>query len=606
MPRRTSPRVQLAALATLVITAPATAQRPTPEFTQQIVHVGNFRVASDNPGRNDPKLGREIGDAIRGRLGDLVNKREARVVGGYEYRTILINASMTPDDVFSDQDIRAQARELRADEIVSGTFTRLPGGNIRVDASLVLYRDARMRQPFEPVTARSADRAAEVLAPRIAAARSQLVHQRRCENSMRAGAGTQALQHARAGIAAYPAATLARVCLLGALRGMGASVTQVATEAEHLLAHDPGSPFALEAAAVSYDTLKRRADAATMWLRLQATDSANLELAERVISAMAEGGNARAAEPLIVRLVKEHPDNLRLLRQEWRIAYDVRNWGLLISAGEAIFAKDSAARADSTFHLRLATAYRNNGQTFKAIETVAQGVNRFPKDQRLYALYTQFVKEEADSVLPRGLMLHPTSAELLALNAKELRARGQVAQALEAARRAVELDSTIAQGRLLVAQAEMELGRPDSALLTLSRAAAAGEDKRAVARFALSKGNTLFRAANGTERRADFELAMRFLLLADSLETTPQTKFVLGAAALKVAQAALTDAPKISVKEESCAVSRLGQRTIGVARASLESGQDVAPETVRQFMDYLTEIAPYADKQIAAFCPPTG
>jgi tetratricopeptide (TPR) repeat protein len=226
----------------------------------------------------------------------------------------------------------------------------------------------------------------------------------------------------------------------------------------------------------------------------------------------------------------------------------------------------------------------------------------FPKDPRLYALYTQFVKEESDSVLPRGLALYPNSAELRALDAKDLRAKGKVAEALDASKRAVDLDSTIAQGRLMVAQGEIDLGRPDSALATLRRAVAAGENRNDVARFALSKGSLLFRAASATKQRADYQLAMRFLAFADTLSSTAQTKFFLGAAALGVAQTALTDAPKISVKEESCAVSRLGADTIPLARASLEAGQDVSPDATKQFLDYLDVIAPYADKQIAAFC----
>ena len=604
-----SERSPLVLIALVLATLPAAtlAQNPEREFTQQIIHVANFRVIADQPAKNDPKLGREMGDAIRGRLGDRVNKREARVVHKYDYTKQLLASAIDPDMVFTDGEIREQARQLRADEIVTGRIVRLPGGRIRVDASLTLYRDERMRQPIEPVTERNVDRVAEILAPRIAAARAQLVHQRRCENAMRAGTSiASAVQHARSGIAAYPAATLARICLLTVLRETGAPAAQVETEARMLLTYDPASPFALEAAAVSYDALERRAEAAEMWLRLQQTDSTNMQLAERVVTALVDHGNAKPAEPLVVRLVDAHPDNLGLLRQKWRATYENRSWPLVVATGEAMLQRDSLARADSTFYLRLATAYRRNSQTYKAMETVARGVEGFPKDQRLFALYTQFVKEEADSVLPRGLMLHPTSAALLALNARELRARGQVAEALDAARKAVELDSTIAQGRLLVAQAEMELGRPDSALVTLVRATAAGEDKRTVARFALAKGNALFRAANGTEKRIDYELAMRFLLLADSLESTPQTKFVLGAAALKVAQSALTEAPKITVRQESCAISRLGQRTIDVARTNLEGGVDVAPDTVKQFLDYLIEIAPYAEKQVAAFCDGPG
>jgi hypothetical protein len=207
---------------------------------------------------------------------------------------------------------------------------------------------------------------------------------------------------------------------------------------------------------------------------------------------------------------ERHPDNLRLVRQLWRVANDNRSWKLVVSSGERLLKDDSAASADSTFFLKLATAYRANQQPFKAVETIARGATLFPADPKLYAFYTQFVKEEADSVLPRGLALFPNSAALLALNAKELRTKGRVEESLDASKRAIALDSTLAQGRLMIAQAEMELGRPDSALATAHQAVAAGENVNDVAIFVLSKGNALFRAANGTKARGDFLLAMKF------------------------------------------------------------------------------------------------
>ena len=66
-------------------------------------------------------------------------------------------------------------------------------------------------------------------------------------------------------------------------------------------------------------------------------------------------------------------------------------------------------------------------------------------------------------------------------------------------------------GRLTIAQLEIEVGRPDSALVSLRRAVLAGEDSSLVAQFALAKGNTLYRAANGTKMSTDFGLALRFL-----------------------------------------------------------------------------------------------
>jgi tetratricopeptide (TPR) repeat protein len=586
-------------------------RRPAPEFTQQGILVANFAVTGKSltPSltRDDLRFGRRVGDEVRDRLSKLVNKREAKVIHGLDIRESMIRQSYPPDTIFAVRDLRQQGTYFRTDEMVIGTATQLPGGALRLAADLVLWRDIRIRQPIAPVTASNFDLATAQLAARVNEARTQLRFQRRCENALRDGYGARAIQAAREGIASYERGAIVRTCLVWALRATGAPAPDVLAEAERLLALDSVAAHALEAAAVSLDSLRRRDEAASMWLRLAATDSTNLELAERVLWSMAEGGNSRRAEPLIVRLSDQYPDNMRLMRQKWRIANDNRNWPLAVSAGEKLMANDSEASSDSIFFLRLATAYRGNGQTFKAMETVSRGVAVFPKDPRLYALYTQFVKEESDSVLPRGLALYPNSAELRALDAKDLRARGKVAEALDASKRAVDLDSTIAQGRLMVAQGEIDLGRPDSALATLQRAVAAGEDRKDVARFALSKGSVLFRAASATKQRADYQLAMRFLAFADTLSSTAQTKFFLGAAALGVAQTALTDAPKITVKEESCVVSRLGADTIPLARASLEAGQDVSPDATKQFLDYLDVIAPYADKQIAAFCTtPSG
>ena len=585
--------------------APAFAQkRPAAEFTQQGILVANFWVVGkETPSmlKADMRFGRKVGDEIRRRLADLVNKRDAKIINGRDIRESMVLSSLNADSALSLMDLKQQGEYFRADEIVLGRVTRMPAA-IRIDADVVLWRDLRMRQPIPSVTSSNLGRAVEQVAARINEARAQLKFQRRCENFLRDGAGTKAIQVAREGIAAYNRAALARTCLVSALRATGAPPGQIVQEAEGVLAIDSISPIALEAAAIAYDSLHRRDEAADMWLRLAATDTADLDLVERAAWSMAEGGNARRAEPLIVHSSEQHPENIRLVRQKWRIANDNRSWPLAVASGEKLLASDSDARSDSVFFLRLATAYRANAQIFKAVETIARGVSTFPKDPRLYALYTQFVKEESDTVLQRGIALYPNSAELLSLNAKDLRAKGKMAEALDASKKAVELDSTIAQGRLLVAQAEIDLGRPDSALITLHRAVETGESRNIVASFALSKGNILFRAANGTKTRGDFQLAMRFLAFADSVRSTPQTKFLLGAAALNVAQTALTDAPNIRAKEESCIISQLGAETIPIARASLEAGQDVSPEATRQFLEYLDQISPYADKQIAAFC----
>jgi hypothetical protein len=170
----------------------------------------------------------------------------------------------------------------------------------------------------------------------------------------------------------------------------------------------------------------------------------------------------------------------------------------------------------------------------------------------------------------------------------------------------VELDSTMAQGRLMVAQLEMELGRPDSALVSLRKAIATGEDSALVAQFALSKGNSLYRAASGTKTSADFGLALRFLAFADTVRSTLQSKFLIGVAALGIAQSALTEATKLTDKVESCRLARLGANMVPLARTQLQAGQEAFAEAAKQSLDYLAELDPYVGRAITAACPANG
>lgn len=594
-----------AALASLCIVARSLdAQKaPAPEFTRQGLLVTNFEPL----GGATLKMGREAADAVRDRVRKLSNKKELDVTGRSEIRYRLEAAGYSADTMLARQDLRTLGRLLRADEILLGEVERKPDGVI-LRASLVLLRDERMIQPLGSAEGPTIDRAAADLAREIVAARRQLTPQRRCENGLREGNSARAIASALEGVRVYPNSSLARTCLMVAMRLSGGPALEVLQIAREILAITPGSYHALDAAAVALDSLRRRDEAAGMYLRLAATDTSNLELTERVVWSMIEGRNARAAEPLIVRASNAHPDHVPLLRQKWRVMVENRNWKGAIASGEALLLKDADAAADSTFHLRLAGAYRSNDQVLKAVETAARGVMAFPGDARLYALYTQLVRGEADVVIARGLDLFPKNADLHAMNAKALKDRGRLEESLASSRKAVALDSLLAQGELMIAQTEIELGRPDSALAAVHRALLAGEQGSLVATFALSKGNGFFRAANLSKKREDYQVAMRFLAFADSVRPSSQSKFLLGASAFSVTTMALTAAPKTAERDKpaACDLARLGGETLPVARASLEAGAEIQPDAVKQYIDYLGELQPFVDKQLAAYCPIPG
>lgn len=608
-PRVTVParpaRPALAALAALLLAAiaalpasPLDAQR-RPEFTKQLVLVTPFGLG---PGAG-VKLGKQVADAMREETGDRSNKRETEMVSGYDTRLRLEAAGFSPDSAVEERALLDLARKMRADEYVVGTISRR-GDSVIAQAELRLTRDPRMRQPLPRVVTHDAGVAGRILGGHLALARVQMYPLRRCENTLRAGDAARAVQHAAPVSAQYPAATLTRACQLMAMRYRGATATEVLDVARQILERLPDHAHALEAAAVALDSLKERAEAARMWTALARTDTTNVELHERVLGALLAGGNAAAARPLVAELLPMHPDHLPLHRLRWRVAMELRDWPLAVLAGESLVERDSAALQDPVFIARLATAYRENGQPFHSVRTVADGVGRHGDDAQLYAVYAQLLLAEADTVLARGLQRYPKNAALLALNASTLRRRGKLAEAAEASRLAVDADSATGELALMLAQTEFELGRRAEALAAARRALALGETPARVARFALARGTTLMREAADTAKGVDPALPVAWLQLADSLAPSPQTKFFLGSAGFGALRALLPELNR-NPKEKSparCELVRRAQSLGTLTDLALVEGEPVSAETARQIRGYLGQLGPFLAQQSTLAC----
>jgi tetratricopeptide (TPR) repeat protein len=564
------------------------------EFTQQGLLVAPFKSA-------ERKLGNKVADEIRGRVEKAGNKRELEVIDEKSMTTALFNAGFPPDMVPDLTQVRALSRYLRADEYLMGSVERTPAG-FRVSARLILARDVRMQQPLPDAVDPDAERAAARMAIAVTEARRQLVSQRRCENHLREGRAAQAMEAAREGVRLYPRSTLARRCLLAAQLAIGTAADSILGVAGEMLRVDSTSFHALEGAAQAYDVLKNKDRAAEMWLHLQRTDTTDVDLGERVVTALVLDGNSLKAAPLVTRLSDAVPDHLGLMRLRWQVLFANKSWKEASRVGGILLATDSLSVKDSTFFLRLATAYKSNGDAVRAVEIAARGLQQFPKDPRLFSTYVQLVRGEAVDGLTRGLAAFPQNAEFKVMQSQDLKVRGKAEESVDAMREALALDSTIQHGHLQLARAQADLGQNDSAFVTLKRALSVGEDSALIAQFALSRGNQLYRAANSTKMRPDYLLALRFLSLADSVRESPQAKLLMGVAALSVAQSAATEAPKT----KDCELSRLSSDMIAIAQPNLAAGVELAAEAVKQYQDYLTQLQPISAKQVEVFCKATG
>ena len=559
------------------------------KYTTQIMIVPAFRSS-------DRGLGGKAGDIVRGRVAGAFPKAELRVVSGGDMDDWLRRSGFEENVVLSEGELKELAKKFRADERIVGTVARA-NGKVRIDATLSLIRDQRLSQPLGAEAA-TIDAAADAIAKEAITARAQLVPLRQCENFNREGKSREATVAAAAGIAAFPRAVPARICLLAALHRIEAKPDSIASVARAVLDVAPDNPIALEDLAQAYDALGKTSEASRHWVHLLATDSTSEELTERVVNALSREGNAKLAQPLIDRGTDLHQDNLMLLKLRWLVHLANSDWKGAITSGEALLSRDPATQADPEFYGRLANAYRADSQPTHALATAASGVAKFPKHAPLYIVYLQLLHNESAAALPRGLAAFPDNAELHVLAAQSLKTSGNASGALEETKRALAANPNLPHGFLQLAQLEFDVGQVDSAFAAMQDATKHGEDSATVAQFALARGNSLYKAATGTQKREDFQRAIKFLELAEHIAPSPQAKFLLGASALSVSQSAATEAPT----SKSCELTKLADSSLTDAEINLVAGGSVAPDAAKTYLDYVAKLRPYIADQLKALC----
>ncbi len=570
--------------------AQGTGEANQPKFTTQVLIVPAFL------GTDRGAAGRGA-DIVRSRIAGAFSKNELRVISGGDMDDWFRRSGFDENPALTEGELKEMSRKFRADERITGTLTRDADGSYRIDASLALVRDLRLAQPMV-ARAATPPLAAEAIAVEAIAARRQLSPLRQCENADRAGNAREAAGAATAAIAAYPRAVPARVCLLNALSHLDVSADSVIAVARATLAVAPENTVALEDLAQAFDLKGQARDAAPVWIKLLATDSANDTMIERVVNALAREGLPNLAAPIIDHGTDAHPDNLPLLKLRWLVHLAENDWKGAIVAGEQMLARDQAAQADPDFYIRLATALRSDGKSERALAVAANAVARFPESAQLYVMYLQLLKVEGDSALQRGLAAFPDNAELHVFAAQAFKGTGNGAGALAETKRALAVNPKLPHGYLQLAQLEIDAGEPDSAFAAMEAASKMGEDSTTVAQFALARGNTLFKAAGTSQKREDFQRAMKFLAFATHITPTAEAKFLMGASALSIGQSAATEA----APAKSCELSKLADSSLTEAEIDLVGGGSVAPDAAKQYLDYVAKLRPYVAEELKNFC----
>lgn len=526
-------------------------------------------------------LGMQGADAIRSRLRQDFPTKDLWVISKENICALLEASGFACDNAPERVTAKLLAQQLRADEYLEGNITKGANG-FELTANMVLTRNNNMVQPIGTFSGGRLLDVATAFSKEFKEARKQLEPGQACENAIRDGNLAQAKEHARAAIAAYPKATLGRLCLIDALARDSAATDEILALSREVLEIDPNSRLALLYAARAYANANDTTTAVETYTKLISLDPSNVPLQTEVVNYLAGAGNARAAIPVIEAAVTANPGDPDLLRLRFLIYLTVREWKKAITSGEDLLATDTAA-TDTLFFSRLAIAYATDSQPQKAAEISARSVAKYAQNASLWSLHARMLKNA-----------------------------GQLQQSADAARRALSISPNNAAGWLALGDVLVEMNQPDSAVAAL-RAAVQYSDstgKAQIAQRLLIIGNQSYKAGNDSKNRADYLKAVNILAAADTVASEPavrgllgqafaQIKFLYGVAAFQVAASAAQE----NQEAKSCELAQLAQSNLLIAQLNVPIGGSFAPQQAGQILGAIQQFAPAIEGQVKRDCP---
>jgi tetratricopeptide (TPR) repeat protein len=555
--------IGLALGGTLVPSTASAQYNRVPDPNAKRVMVAVFRSG-------DKGLGVQAADAVRSRMGSEFPFKQVYVLPKQDITATLEASGFPVTEALEPHDQKALATLLRADEYITGIASKTPTG-VKVEAYLVLARDNALVQPLGTYDVKGMGDASSGIAKELKEARKQLEFEQKCINAARQQQYDAAIAAAKEGIAAYPKATLARICWANVLVTQKAPAAQQLELAKEIVNLDPRSRPGLAILAQSYRDTNQGDSAVVTLTRLLATDPKNPRLQKDVVEAIAALANPAVAKPVIDEAVQANPGDPELLKLRWLILLSTKDYKQAFEQGDELIKLDTAF-ADTTYFIRTARAYAADSQFQKAAETASKGIAKFPANGSL--VYEQIVG---------------------------LRAAGQNQQALEALDKALAAKMPVENAQTLRITLLKDLGKGDEVLPAIKAAIAAGDTTTNLRLLALQAANDAYKKAAASKSTEDFTAAVDVLKYADSVAPNnlkAQSQFLLGATYVAFGQAKLTAAQQ----SKQCAPAKEAKDLFVEAQILLPRGGSFSPDAMRQLMGAVMQLDPYADQLIKAIC----
>ena len=502
--------------------------------------------------------------------------REVYLVPKARVDEILSGSSFATDSALSPMDARLLGQQVRADEFLDGFVVELDGrrGYQMRGRLYLLGADVFMYEPLpDAAPGEELRHAADALVESLKEVRKQIPHERECRINLGDRKLAEAESAARAGIAAYPPALIARLCLMASLSAQKKGPDAILAVAHEVLARDSMYRHALAYAVDAYREKNDTANYVSHALRLVSVDIGNATLVENIVQTLAEMHRADIAVPTIDKAIEVSPLEVKLHTLRVLLLISAERWKDAAARSEELLRLDPAA-ADSAFFVKLSVAYLNDSQPDKSAATLKLATEQFPRNAFLHMLYGQ-----------------------------ELGRAGQTQGAIAEYKAAIEIDPKLPNVRTFVALAYQQLEQPDSTMAWLRLAHQAKEDSVTIAGMARSIGGRYYTLASQSKELADFRKAIPPLAFADSILPTNDGKWVWALSEYNIAAKVLEQLQATP----SCETARDAKKSVDIVPVLIRAGGgQVDGATAGQIMGaVIQQFTPYVEAQIAVLCKPT-
>jgi tetratricopeptide (TPR) repeat protein len=525
--------------------------------------------------RGDVEGGVRLADEIRNRVGSDFSIRTLMPTSKKDINSTLEQSGYRADSALSANDIKELAKLVRADEIIDGSVTKTAAG-YRINARMFLPRDAALSQPLLTTESANLGDVAKQIVREYDAARKQLRDNQECENAIRDKKLDVAIAAARKGIAAYPKATLSRLCLASAFQQWKTTADSTRPWADSVIAVtrevvslDPRSKIAYTLAYDAYKAKNDSTNALQSLVGMMNSDPTNTTLRESVIAELVQSGRADIAIPTARQLVTDNPGDPQYARTYWLVLRAANRFKEAVPAGEEYVKLDTAA-ADSGYYFRQVADLRADSAYARAAEVAAQGIAKFPRSATLYLQ-----------------------------KAQNERSAGQLPAAKASLQRALQLDPKAPSANLLLGQVFMDLGVADSAALAVKADVALDPtNKERDAAFLLGFGQTAYKKGVESKKPEDFQTAITLLKASDEINPTPAAAFLTAVSAFSLVQHYGTQLQAT----KTCADARAGQDALLLVSTNMPRGGSINAEAAKQILGAVSQYQAFFDGSAKKYC----